>query len=160
VNNRAFAIERSSTGTDWTTIGEVAAGNCPLSNCSYAFLDPSVPDGKVYYRLRQEDLDGQINYSPIRTVTYQPNQVLFQLNSANPSSSAAPIELNYNGNRSFSGQLQIFALNGSLLYQSKFVQLEPGQVWRAPHLSLATGFYHIVIPGDVIPVNPIRIAVQ
>ncbi|MEM7575370.1 MAG: reprolysin-like metallopeptidase [Bacteroidota bacterium] len=68
VNNRGFTIERQSLARQdsWEAIAFVPAnGN---AQARYFYEDREVQAGiDYYYRLRQEDLDGSISYSPIRS---------------------------------------------------------------------------------------------
>jgi hypothetical protein len=64
-NNRAFEIERSSDGTDFTTIGTVKATNKPSR---YQYVD-NQPLTTSYYRLRQIDYDGTETLSKVVTVS-------------------------------------------------------------------------------------------
>lgn len=63
-----FAIERSADGQAFTEIGRVAAAGTSSQAHSYAFYDPLPLGGTSYYRLRQVDLDGSFQYSPVRVV--------------------------------------------------------------------------------------------
>jgi len=62
-NNFGFYVERSlATLDDWTELGFVAAGT------DYRFDDRTAqPLTDYVYRLRQQDLDGRVNYSELRT---------------------------------------------------------------------------------------------
>ncbi len=57
-NNKKFVIERSINGSDFLPIGDVASkasnGNSTTA-LFYSFVDLSPKNGKVFYRLRQED---------------------------------------------------------------------------------------------------------
>jgi len=64
INNSHFEVERSLNGTDWTTIGTVAAGPGSQAN-SYDFSDAMASGAEIWYRLRQVDLDGHAQYSHI-----------------------------------------------------------------------------------------------
>jgi subtilisin-like proprotein convertase family protein len=63
IDNRGFTIERSETSTsNWTELGFVAAGS------DYTFPDETaIAHTDYFYRLRQEDFDGGVSYSDIRT---------------------------------------------------------------------------------------------
>jgi hypothetical protein len=65
INFSRYEIERSSTGTDFSTIGSVnAAGSGQTVN--YNFIDDQLPAGSIlYYRLKMVDIDGQFRYSNI-----------------------------------------------------------------------------------------------
>ncbi|WP_223650520.1 T9SS type A sorting domain-containing protein [Hymenobacter psoromatis] len=70
-NNRGFNIERQlDGGSSWATVGFVAAG--AATGSTYEYLDKSLASApasdKAYYRLRQEDLNGQTSYSPVAVI--------------------------------------------------------------------------------------------
>ena len=68
-NNDRFVIEKSNDNQNFNPIGEIiGAGNTALSH-SYSFTDMNLLNGSSYYRLKQIDFDGNINYSKIVTVT-------------------------------------------------------------------------------------------
>jgi Secretion system C-terminal sorting domain len=68
-NSRNFVIERSTNGTQFTTIGTVAARGNTNQLSQYSFADENVLKGTTYYyRLRQVDIDGKELFSEIRTV--------------------------------------------------------------------------------------------
>lgn len=74
VNNKGFEIERSATGNNWSNIGFVGAvtadGNSNAIQ-NYSFRDSKPSNGMNYYRLKQLDINGKFNYSPVRSVTMQ-----------------------------------------------------------------------------------------
>jgi len=64
INNAGFYVERrtADANTGWSELGFVAAG------ASYTFTDLNAELATDYfYRLRQTDLNGQVNYSELRT---------------------------------------------------------------------------------------------
>ncbi len=69
--NAGFAIERTTPAiNNWEQVGYTQrTGEDGIAN--YLFTDEQVEAGNTYlYRLRQEDVDGAISYSEIRTVTF------------------------------------------------------------------------------------------
>jgi extracellular elastinolytic metalloproteinase len=69
-NSHSFEIERSVEGVTFAAIGTVAAAGNSSSAFRYELLDAKLPARAawLYYRLKQVDLDGSFNYSPVRTV--------------------------------------------------------------------------------------------
>ncbi|MBS1594265.1 MAG: T9SS type A sorting domain-containing protein [Bacteroidetes bacterium] len=66
INNKGFAVERSTNGTDFTQIGWVDGHGNSNTQLSYSYSDRTVQPGTVYYyRLKQVDFDGQYVYSEI-----------------------------------------------------------------------------------------------
>jgi len=64
INNSHFEIQRSIDGSDWTTLGAVAAGGNSVAD-SYTFTDENAPAAQTMYRILQVDLDGKSMYSKI-----------------------------------------------------------------------------------------------
>jgi len=69
-NSRDFTIERSSDGVKYNAIGSVdAAGNVSTAS-DYSFVDVAPVNGRNYYRLRENDLDGKYLYSDVRILLF------------------------------------------------------------------------------------------
>ncbi|GAB1443506.1 hypothetical protein MASR2M39_23470 [Ignavibacteriales bacterium] len=88
LNNRAFEVERKTTG-DWSKIGEVAGNGTTTSATSYTFEDKTLLNGKVSYRLKQIDLDGSFTYS-------NPVQVVINANAVEGEGSSTVYSLDQN----------------------------------------------------------------
>ena len=69
-NSDFFAIQRSTNGTIWETIGFTDAAGNSSSAKSYAFTDEKPIEGINYYRLKQVDLDGHADFTSIIPVEY------------------------------------------------------------------------------------------
>ncbi|MDQ2793232.1 MAG: T9SS type A sorting domain-containing protein [Bacteroidota bacterium] len=67
-NSARFELQRSLDGRDFATVAVVAAQGSSTHATAYAFLDKAAPAAKLYYRLRQIDLDGTTAFSPVITV--------------------------------------------------------------------------------------------
>jgi len=70
-NNRGFGIERQLGANEaWQSVGFVAAG--ATTGSTYEFTDKSLVNApasaQAYYRLRQEDLNGKVTYSPVAAI--------------------------------------------------------------------------------------------
>jgi len=71
-NNAGFYVERTPTAApgNWIDLGFVAAED------AYTFTDETaLPDTDYYFRLRQTDLDGHVNYSELRSARVDGNAV-------------------------------------------------------------------------------------
>ncbi|MFQ3599483.1 MAG: T9SS type A sorting domain-containing protein [Chloroherpetonaceae bacterium] len=83
-NNAGFEVQRKSQGADWNTLGFVRGNGTTTNAQSYSFLDKSA-SGKVQYRLKQIDLDGQVEYSTVIEVDAGlPKQFALEQNYPNP----------------------------------------------------------------------------
>ncbi len=65
-----FDIERAIAGNNWSKIGTVNATSNSSITATYSFLDDNIQnfDGKVFYRLKMVDKDGNFKYSKIIAV--------------------------------------------------------------------------------------------
>jgi Secretion system C-terminal sorting domain len=67
-NNSGFAVERKTQSSTWQQIGFVKGNGTTTQKSSYSFKDDITTSAKYYYRLKQVDFDGSINYSNIAEV--------------------------------------------------------------------------------------------
>lgn len=139
VNNEAFVVERSPQTRDWQEVGRVAGqGNSQVLR-RYSFEDPlpnSFLPATLYYRLKQVDLNGQVQYSPLQAITLQkqPPQVHI---IGNPVSRQLHLETQGLGPGAM--HLEIQKTDGSSVLQ---VPLKaPAQEIRIPVTGLPAGIY-------------------
>lgn len=62
LNADYFDLERSSTGSDFESIGQVPAQGISSNEHSYTFEDPEAERTTLYYRLKQVDFNGDFEY--------------------------------------------------------------------------------------------------
>jgi endonuclease/exonuclease/phosphatase family metal-dependent hydrolase len=65
VNNYGFEIQRSTDKVLWSKIGFVQGHGTSNAPKDYTFKDKLVQKGVSYYRLKQIDVDGKYEYSPV-----------------------------------------------------------------------------------------------
>jgi hypothetical protein len=63
-----FIIEKSTDGINFEPIGTIQGAGNSSHQIDYSFIDNSISQGFVYYRLKQVDLDGTSKYSAISSV--------------------------------------------------------------------------------------------
>ena len=76
LNNDFFTLERSSNGKNFSPVGDIikGAGTTQVRQ-HYEVIDPFVPYGKIYYRLKQTDFDGQFSDSPVIMLENKPTEL-------------------------------------------------------------------------------------
>ncbi len=74
VNNLGFEIQRSQNSKSWKTLSFIDGKGTTNDLQNYSFLDEHPIPGDNYYRLKQIDLDGQLEYSEIRFVNLIPGK--------------------------------------------------------------------------------------
>ena len=60
-----FVVERSNDASDFRELGALDAAGDSWSLQEYQWLDRNAPEGLSYYRLRMEDIDAGLDYSPV-----------------------------------------------------------------------------------------------
>lgn len=69
-NSASFAVERSTDGTQWSTIATLPAAGNSLIRMDYTVRDQQPLQGLAYYRLDQVDLDGTENRTAAKALYY------------------------------------------------------------------------------------------
>ncbi len=109
-NNALFEVERSVDLDDWTVVAEQPGAINSSSVLHYSAVDASAPEGLVYYRLRQTDLDGATEVSDAVAVVVEGVSDL----GANvfPNPTAGPITVTLTGAITGSPRLELFDASG------------------------------------------------
>jgi hypothetical protein len=73
INNSGFDIERSFNGSTFTSVGFVKGNGTTTEPREYSFMDKFEYKAtqSIYYRLKQVDYDGSVNYSNIISVVLE-----------------------------------------------------------------------------------------
>ncbi|MFQ3598265.1 MAG: T9SS type A sorting domain-containing protein [Chloroherpetonaceae bacterium] len=83
-NNAGFEVHRSNDQANWTVLGFVRGAGTTTEAQSYTFTDAQAA-GRVFYRLKQIDFDGQFEYSNVIEVNAGlPKQFVLEQNYPNP----------------------------------------------------------------------------
>ncbi len=144
INNDGFDIERSDNGFDWSRIGNVRGQGDSNSNVDYRYLDNAPLNGTSYYRLKQNDLDGNFDYSNTVSVEFrnEKNEITLY---PNPVKDVLYIDMN---SELENVEIQLFDSNGKTLWINK------GSVTQIPFGEYSPGIYFLEI------VSPLSRTVQ
>jgi hypothetical protein len=74
-NNAGFEIERSSDGASFDSIGWLDGYGTTSYEKHYKFVDDKPLEGLNFYRLRQVDFDGRFEYSEVKSIQYEYNEI-------------------------------------------------------------------------------------
>jgi predicted outer membrane repeat protein len=113
--NSGFRVQRSVSGTSWSTLGRVEGAGTTDEPQSYRFTDSSVPyaSDSLQYRLAQVDVDGTVNVSDPVTVRFGNPDGLELLGSfPNPARSQATIRFAVPEQMTGDVQLELYDLLG------------------------------------------------
>ncbi|HEU4472461.1 MAG TPA: T9SS type A sorting domain-containing protein [Flavisolibacter sp.] len=143
-----YVVERSSDGISFAAAGQVAYSPLATSPKQYGFTDAQALAGRIYYRIRQVDLDGKSHFS--KTVTVQSGNDATVNVFPNPAAHSASVYLL--ADREDRLTLQVIDAGGRTIDEQQ-VQLGQGAntipVKVVPRL--ASGHYHLkIITGSAV----------
>ena len=141
LRNDHFDLERSRDGVAFQKVAEVKGAGSSSTVHDYSYRDANAAEmggGKVYYRLRQVDLDGSSEFSPVRTVTFGVGAAGFVL-FPNPAQQRVGLQLSL----AAAGTISLTDLAGRVVMQQT---IEAGATQPSLDLStLATGIYVVQV---------------
>lgn len=132
-----YVVERSDDGRSFYPLDRVAAGRSG-EHPIYEYRDAALSAIRYYYRLRMEDLDGSVSYSPLVSIAISGGPAAVSL-YPNPAPANQRISLK-GVPEGAEGMVTIYDLAGRVHYQSN---LPAGQSLVLP--GLATGTYPYII---------------
>jgi hypothetical protein len=138
-NSSHFEVERSIDGLSFKPIGEKIAKGYSTKTQTYDFIDNQPIVGQNYYRIKQVDHDGQLNYSKIEVVNFK-NRTNLPNIFPNPSNGKEEITIQFNAvQNDENGLMEIFNTSGKLILQ-KYINFASHFTLRA---ELTQGIYFI-----------------
>jgi hypothetical protein len=154
-NNKGFGIERqlTSSGT-WQSVGYLASGN-NANGGTYEYTDKSLSNAaftpQAYYRLRQEDQDGKLNYSPVAVVARQALVASTNLLLSPVPVTGANISLTFAEAGQAGSEISITNTQGQRLYNYT-TQASADAALSLPVERLAAGVYivSVQVPGQAL----------
>ncbi|HEX4956580.1 MAG TPA: T9SS type A sorting domain-containing protein [Lacibacter sp.] len=152
-NSLDFTVERSINNKDWNAIASVPAKGNSNSEINYQAYDPSPAKGINFYRLKETDINGTVQYSTIAKITNRTtgNITIFP----NPVSNTATV---YSTNSFSNNQtVQIFSMNGALI---KAIQVKAGNTLQLPVQELGAGVYFIRLTENGTTVSETKLVKQ
>jgi len=144
-NNRGFEIERSADNKVFAKIGYVPGRGTTTEKSSYSYIDKDASEGKLFYRLKQIDLDGTSDYSGVVEVNFSlPVEFSLSQNYPNPFNPSTKIKFSLAADSKVSikiynllGQQVASLLNDELAAGRHEINFNAG--------SLSSGIYFYVI---------------
>ena len=116
IDNQYMAIERSQDGRNFKELGRIAGAGTTEVPQNYSFTDKRPVSGLNYYRLRQVDFDGTATFSKVIVVELKEAKSDF---SIRPTETADWLTVQMSSGFPQKGNLEIFDLNGRLLFQAQ-----------------------------------------
>ncbi|MCB2379701.1 T9SS type A sorting domain-containing protein [Hymenobacter sp. BT635] len=158
-NNKGFGVERSFDGKGWQQLAFVEGRGTVSTPSNYTYQDQlDASGGLVYYRLRQVDQDGTTAYSPVASLTRNPdqNQLAKLALAPNPASDYTTLQFS----APVTGPLQVSLtdLTGRVLLRQTLTGSANLQVLLPA--SLPAGTYLVQVEGKGISSKAMRLLKQ
>lgn len=112
LNNYGFEIQKEVNDV-WENIGFVKGNGTTTEKHFYNFIDENTASSTIFYRLKQIDIDGSVNFSNEVEVNGIPAEFTLEQNFPNPFNPSTTI--NFNLSNSTYIKLNIYNSNGELL---------------------------------------------
>ena len=149
LNNHGFEIQRKLENSDWNTIGFRSGQGTTLEQTIYIFRDniSEISAIKLYYRLKQIDFNGTVEYSDEVIVLNQPRDYELYQNYPNPFNPSTTIT--YSIPIAGLVKITIYDALGESIKELVNETKEPGYYsinWNADNIN--SGVYFLKIKAD------------
>ena len=141
-NVNGYFVERSADGVSWKTIGFVSFQSTSAAINNYSFTDNSPENALNYYRIRQQDIDGRVKYSVIRTIRMDVNGMQVKLY---PVPVKNVLSINIQSTIDGPGNIRIMDAVGHTIREFKMQLRKGGQTEELQVGDIKPGTYYIQI---------------
>jgi len=155
-NNRGFYVQRSFDGINFEDIGWVDASTNGSKNNEYFYLDEDFNDKKVvYYRLKQEDIDGKKHLH--RIVRFDPSMFsknLIVFANPNPTNGTLFVELKNLSQEKYT--VQLIDVYGKVVYEQNIQSQSETEMLNFDMSNFEKGMYLLKV-GDGLESSIIKV---
>ena len=142
INSAYFEIQRSVDGVTFETIGTLEANGYSNSVINYDFNDENPSNGMNYYRLKEIDADGKIQFSDVLVVNFENGNALLQM-SLYPNPTNDKTTLVFDASVDGKATVEVLDHLGRVVYTSNLSVAKGGNSIVLNDLSVASGNYFV-----------------
>lgn len=148
VNNKLYAVERSTDGKNFKEIAVIAAAEIGENKKTYSYTDHLGVEGVNYYRIKQVDKSGAFTYSSIQSINFYSKAINSVSRLAqNPASRFISVV--------FSSPLKntmvnVYDATGKLVWRKSQENISPGEIIYIPAIKFAKGLYILAVNNESI----------
>ncbi len=143
INSSYFAVQRSSDGSNFSTLGQVNAAGNSSSTHNYTFTDNlSSVNGHpstLFYRLKMVDKDGKFTYSQIRSI----NETASFAASIYPNPVLNNLNLNFSSDKAMTVQVEIINNEGKVITTQQMQVAAGASTQSINTAALSNGAYYL-----------------
>lgn len=143
LNNSHFIIEHRTEGGEFVPVGRVDGQGTSTHETNYSWLHENFIAGDNYYRLKQVDYNGAIEYSQTVMVRNQANEDQKLLLYPNPA--GEKIAVTYFCQHPQLSQLRIVDVSGRLIFEKEVLSEKGSQTHTLDISTLERGTYLFVV---------------
>lgn len=145
IHNKGFQIQRSADAIHFENIGFIEGNGNSYSRNDYEFIDLDVRDNvQYYYRLEQQDLDGRIEYSSIRSAILNNGRATKFIVAPNPNNGVFSLQNVANHLETVDLEITLVDKSGKLVKRLK-PSVTSREVIELNITDVASGVYHLMI---------------
>ena len=142
INASHYEVEHSTDGKSFQPVGKVKAAGNSLTIQAYEFFHLNVAKGTNYYRIKQIDLDGSVDYTPVEAVVFDRHKDFGISLFPNPADEEVNILIQTEANSTI---VRVLDIQGKLVKQFK-TEIHHSFFFDSSHL--AAGMYHVEVTTD------------
>lgn len=148
INNSGFEVQRKTAAGNWINIGYVKGSGTSYSIHYYNYVDENLAPGRYYYRLKQLDLNGSYEYSPITSANIGATEKFtLEQNFPNPFRSETTIRFTLPGKTNV--RLSLYDMHGRLVRTIVNGSRDKGtHAVNVNASSLTSGLYYYKLEAD------------
>jgi hypothetical protein len=147
-NNDYFTILKSNNGFMFKKIGQVMGQGNSNNVHFYSFYDDEIPDGPVYYQLKQTDFDGKITaFNPIPLVCSTENS--YDINIF-PNPFKNQLVVKYSDLPEGKAKIKVYDILGKIIIDKEIDVFEGNRNYNLDLENLSNGLYDVEFStGDI-----------
>jgi len=160
INSDYFEIQRSTAtnSEDFETIGRVQSVGNSTELSNYEFIDENpLNNQELYYRLKQVDFDGTVDYSSIEVVKIRNTSDISIF--PNPVAANQDLTIQINKEEGLNQRILVSNLNGQVVFETTNEGINGDRI-NIPTIDLANGAYFLSVFEAEQLVKTERIIVQ
>jgi hypothetical protein len=146
IHSEDFEIQRSQNGIIWDAIDRVQAAGYSSSQLTYQSKDYAPLSGVSYYRLKQNDFDGQFEYSEVKVINNMGDQELMVKAFPNPSNGRFSLQANSED----VDRMRLFDISGKEFSENMDVKIVTGFLSLVDISNLPSGIYVLWVGNNFL----------
>mgnify|MGYP002344242505 CR=1 FL=1 len=147
-DNDYFMVQQSADGQLFSDLALVDAAGNSNQTLSYSYSITRLIPGKSYFRLKQVDFNGAVNYSGMIAVENESPQ-----ESIGFSFSGACLIISSGMDVLYPLSMQVYDVMGRCVYAADGITIAAGSAWTSPDLNLPQGLCYIRLRGIGVDIS-------